>query len=70
MAGKLKMVFQCGAAVFILWLLSYSAESAPDGLATLTRVIVWLAVVSTVYSGVIYVVSAARLMTRTRSSAR
>jgi CDP-diacylglycerol---glycerol-3-phosphate 3-phosphatidyltransferase len=60
MAGKLKMVFQCVAVVASLLVLWHAADATPLWL-TLTRdVAVWVAVLSTVYSGVGYVVAAAR----------
>lgn len=62
MAGKLKMVFQCAAVLLSLWLLGHKNASAPAWLPIATQAAVWLAVLSTLYSGGIYVVSAARLL--------
>jgi CDP-diacylglycerol--glycerol-3-phosphate 3-phosphatidyltransferase len=62
MAGKLKMVFQCGAAALCLYLLSRGSTATPAWLNTLTTAFVWLAVVSTIYSGIGYIFSAAALM--------
>ncbi len=60
MAGKLKMVFQCAAVVASLLALSYS--TTPTWLAFSLTVLVWLAVISTVYSGIGYVMQASRLL--------
>jgi CDP-diacylglycerol---glycerol-3-phosphate 3-phosphatidyltransferase len=69
MAGKLKMVFQCVAGGFGLGGLMYANHTAPDWMLTilppawfsrLLPVTVWLAVLSTVYSGLQYVVVAAK----------
>ena len=74
MAGKLKMVFQCVAVVASLLALSYwqqtwhldlgsmSSASLPGWLFWTLRISVWLAVISTVYSGLEYVVAAARIL--------
>lgn len=68
-AGKIKMVLQCAAGGFGLGALMYAGGSAPDWLlsllppAWLSRllpVVVWLAVLSTIYSGLQYVVVAVR----------
>jgi CDP-diacylglycerol--glycerol-3-phosphate 3-phosphatidyltransferase len=70
MSGKLKMVFQCVAAAAGMFALSYATghgrDQSLDGLPgwvhfTLVAS-VWLAVVSTVYSGVVYVFAAVRLL--------
>lgn len=67
MAGKLKMVFQCVAGGFGLGALMYANGTAPswlqmilpaDWFAVLLPVTVWLAVLSTIYSGLQYVVVA------------
>lgn len=70
MAGKLKMVFQCLAGGFGLGALMYANGTAPGWLVTilppawflqvLLPVSVWLAVLSTIYSGLQYVVVAAK----------
>ena len=69
MSGKLKMVFQCLAGGFSLGALMYADGTAPgwlqtivpaDWLAVLVPVIVWLAVLSTIYSGLQYVVAATK----------
>lgn len=67
MAGKLKMVFQCVAGGFGLGALMYAHGTAPgwmqtilpaDWFAVLLPVAVWLAVLSTIYSGLQYVIVA------------
>jgi len=73
MMGKLKMVFQCAAVVaslMTLWEFATreSEISFPNPFLEWTLVIsVWLAVISTVYSGLEYVVVAARLLSRKES---
>jgi CDP-diacylglycerol---glycerol-3-phosphate 3-phosphatidyltransferase len=70
MAGKLKMVFQCVAVVASLLALRHYqqagslARTLPDWLFWTLHVSVWLAVISTVYSGLEYVVAAARILSR------
>jgi CDP-diacylglycerol---glycerol-3-phosphate 3-phosphatidyltransferase len=61
-AGKLKMVFQCIAAGASLLVLSYGTHPTPAWLDWTLVVFVWLAIVSTVYSGLEYVVVAARFL--------
>lgn len=69
-SGKLKMVVQCVAAGASLVCLSYAAaaapywtEATPPGWAYGVLVVsIWAAVVLTVYSGVIYVIAAVRLL--------
>jgi CDP-diacylglycerol--glycerol-3-phosphate 3-phosphatidyltransferase len=69
-SGKLKMVFQCVAVVASLVALRYlqqvgsrTAELPPWLFWTLT-IFVWLAVLSTVQSGLVYIVAAARTLGR------
>lgn len=71
MAGKLKMVFQCAAVALSLYLLhqlesAAASDPAPapahGTLSVITSVVVWLAVLSTVYSGVGYIFSAAKIL--------
>lgn len=66
MAGKLKMVFQCLAVVLSLYMLTLlkANETLPFWLERATQAAVWLAVLSTIYSGAEYVISAARLLRR------
>lgn len=78
-AGKLKMVFQCAAVVAsllalyyarddsireTLWYGSAAAPSLPQWLYLCLFVSVWLAVVSTVQSGIGYIFRAIELMRR------
>jgi CDP-diacylglycerol---glycerol-3-phosphate 3-phosphatidyltransferase len=64
MSGKLKMVLQCLAAGACLFYLSYAAESkhAPSWCWWVMVLSVWSAVVLTVYSGVVYIGVAIRLL--------
>jgi CDP-diacylglycerol--glycerol-3-phosphate 3-phosphatidyltransferase len=71
MMGKLKMVFQCMAVVASLLALRYwqlappgSTPIAPTWLFFALQASVWLAIISTVYSGLEYVVAAARILSR------
>ena len=65
MAGKLKMVFQCvavGASLVALAL--HASEKEIPGWVMVTMVAsIWLAVISTVYSGIGYIMAAAKQMT-------
>ena len=61
MAGKLKMVFQCFAAAAALALLA-SGENAPTWLSITFLVSLWLAVLSTIHSGIGYVFAAVRMV--------
>lgn len=69
LAGKLKMLFQCAAAIAsllaLMHLQSAPAESSaalPQWLWWTLHISVWLAVISTLYSGLEYVFVAAKLM--------
>ena len=58
MSGKVKMGFQCAAVVGTLWLLAKQADGAGEKeiwLKWITVGLVWLAVLSTIQSGVVYV---------------
>jgi CDP-diacylglycerol--glycerol-3-phosphate 3-phosphatidyltransferase len=59
MPGKLKMVFQCTCAAASLYLLARGGES-PDALGPIVLGLAWLATLSTIYSGAIYVSAAAK----------
>ncbi len=63
-SGKLKMLLQCVAAGVCLFYLSYTdpVANAPGWCWALLVGSVYSAVVLTVYSGVIYIIAAARLM--------
>ena len=56
-SGKLKMVFQCAAVIGSLAVLSNPTESS-DGLRVTTLILIWLSVVSTIYTGIIYIQAA------------
>jgi CDP-diacylglycerol--glycerol-3-phosphate 3-phosphatidyltransferase len=64
MSGKLKMVLQCVAAGAALFYLSYShlPLGQPAWVWWVMVVSLWAAVLLTVYSGLIYVVAAVRLL--------
>ncbi len=62
MAGKLKMVFQCVAAAVALALLASGPENAPAWLRITFLLSLWLAVLSTIQSGVGYVLAALRMV--------
>jgi CDP-diacylglycerol--glycerol-3-phosphate 3-phosphatidyltransferase len=59
MAGKWKMVFQCVATVASLIALHWGKDQ-PSWMPLTVQISVWLAVLSTIYSGSIYVLAAAR----------
>jgi CDP-diacylglycerol--glycerol-3-phosphate 3-phosphatidyltransferase len=64
MPGKLKMVVQCATVVGSLWLLCYTdpESPAPALLGSTVLVLAWGTVLITVYSGVIYIFAAIRLL--------
>src|SRR4051812_33684938 len=68
--GKLKMVFQCAAVVVSLLVLREYQQAAspapplPAWLLWTLQAAVWLAVVSTIYSGLQYIAAAAGILTR------
>lgn len=62
MPGKLKMVFQCAAVAMSLYGLRAVAGELPTWWPVGTQAMAWLAVAATIYSGAIYVNSAARLL--------
>jgi CDP-diacylglycerol---glycerol-3-phosphate 3-phosphatidyltransferase len=74
MAGKLKMVFQCAAVAASLLMLRYwqtadyasgnAMPSIPDWLTYALLISVWLAVLSTIYSGLEYIYAAAKILSR------
>ncbi len=63
-SGKLKMVLQCVAAPVCLFYLDYAvAKSEPPGWVWWLLVVsLWSTVLLTVYSGLVYIVAAARLL--------
>ena len=67
MAGKLKMVFQCAAVIACLVGLAMNttdSEPIPDWLHWTIVLTVWLSVVSTIHSGLLYVQAAAKYLKR------
>ena len=65
MSGKLKFVLQCAAAslsLYALHLVRTVGQPVPETLAWFLLIAVWSAVALTVYSGVIYIVAAVRLI--------
>ncbi len=60
MAGKLKMVFQCAAVVVSLWVLETGPAQAAAWLQWTLVGLVWLAVLSTIQSGLGYVWASAK----------
>jgi CDP-diacylglycerol--glycerol-3-phosphate 3-phosphatidyltransferase len=65
MSGKLKMVLQCVAAGVCLFYLSYDppqTTSAADWCWWLMVVSIWSALILTVYSGLVYIRAAVRLL--------
>jgi CDP-diacylglycerol--glycerol-3-phosphate 3-phosphatidyltransferase len=63
-AGKLKMLMQCVAATMCLLYLAYVSRDlqAPTWCGALMAGAVWSAVVLTVYSGIVYIHAAVRLL--------
>lgn len=59
-AGKWKMVFQCAAIIGTLTMLS--ADTANPTFGAINRVVLWIAIALTLYSGWGYVRSAARMI--------
>lgn len=67
MPGKLKMVFQCGAVIGALLIIGKAEDSEltteiSPALSYSTAAFVWLAVISTVYSGLIYIKASIELI--------
>lgn len=62
MAGKLKMVLQCVAVVASLVVLRQGGNPLPDWLFWTLHISVWLAVLSTIYSGIGYLVTAMKFL--------
>jgi CDP-diacylglycerol---glycerol-3-phosphate 3-phosphatidyltransferase len=67
-SGKFKMVFQCAAVIWSLVALQYETNSRPEWISTGLPIAVWLAIISTVYSGVVYVFAAIRLLREQRAT--
>ncbi len=60
MAGKLKMVFQCATVVVSLWVLKTGPAATADWLSWTLFGLAWLAVLSTIQSGLGYVLASAK----------
>jgi CDP-diacylglycerol---glycerol-3-phosphate 3-phosphatidyltransferase len=63
-SGKIKMVLQCFAAGVCLFYLTYAnpLENAPQWCRVLLIASVWSAVISTVYSGAVYIREAIKML--------
>ena len=66
-SGKLKMVFQCAAVIGSLAVLCNPTESS-DGLRVTTLILIWLSVVSTIYTGIIYIQAAIKTIGEFKSA--
>ena len=66
-SGKLKMVFQCAAVIGSLAVLSNPTESS-DQLRVTTLLLIWLSVVSTIYTGIIYIQAAIKTIGEFKSA--
>ena len=66
-SGKLKMVFQCAAVIGSLAVLSNPMESS-DQLRVTTLILIWLSVVSTIYTGIIYIQAAIKTIGEFKSA--
>jgi CDP-diacylglycerol--glycerol-3-phosphate 3-phosphatidyltransferase len=60
MSGKLKMVFQCIAVGLSLFALMHAVDERPPWLQWSLVIAVWIAVLSTIYSGIGYLFAAAK----------
>ena len=60
--GKIKMGFQCMAVIWSLVALQYEPSQLPEWIARGLPIAAWLAVISTVYSGIIYVFVAIKIL--------
>jgi CDP-diacylglycerol--glycerol-3-phosphate 3-phosphatidyltransferase len=67
-SGKLKMVLQCVAAPVCLFYLNYAVVKSepPAWVWWLLVISLWSTVILTVYSGLVYIVAAARLLRSSR----
>tara|TARA_B110000438_G_scaffold220383_1_gene213442 strand:- start:2994 stop:3668 length:675 start_codon:yes stop_codon:yes gene_type:complete len=67
MSGKLKMVFQCIAVggcllVFDIQSVGMETETSAVVIGWITGIAVWVAIVSTIYSGIIYIFAATKMV--------
>jgi len=60
--GKIKMGFQCMAVIWSLVALQYEPSELPEWIRQGLPIAAWLAVISTVYSGVIYIFVAIKIL--------
>ncbi|HIA62292.1 MAG TPA: CDP-diacylglycerol--glycerol-3-phosphate 3-phosphatidyltransferase [Planctomycetes bacterium] len=63
-AGKLKMVFQCIAVggCLLVFALENSAVPFAVSIGWITAIAVWVAIISTIYSGILYVFAATKMV--------
>jgi CDP-diacylglycerol--glycerol-3-phosphate 3-phosphatidyltransferase len=61
-SGKIKMGFQCMAVIWSLVALQFQPSELPEWIARGLPIAAWLAVIFTVYSGVIYVFAAIKIL--------
>ena len=66
MAGKIKFVLQCVAATLCLWMLAKKAggETVSNIELNIMALAIWLALLSTVYSGAGYIIAAAKFISQ------
>jgi CDP-diacylglycerol--glycerol-3-phosphate 3-phosphatidyltransferase len=65
MSGKLKMVFQCiavGGCLLVFDIQSVGMETFAVVIRWITGIAVWVAIVSTIYSGIIYIFAATKMV--------
>jgi len=62
MAGKLKMILQCAAIIASLVVLTYGRNESPTWMIWALRIFVWVAVISTVQSGLGYALAACKYL--------
>lgn len=69
MAGKVKFVLQCVAATMCLWMLAKKSggDAISDIEINLLALSIWLALLSTVYSGAGYLIAAAKFISQAAS---
>ncbi len=60
--GKIKMGFQCMAVIWSLVALQFEPSKLPEWIRQGLPIAAWLAVISTVYSGVIYILVAIKIL--------
>lgn len=63
-AGKIKMVFQCiavGGCLLVL-AMNNSTDTFAISIGWITGIAVWVAIVSTIYSGIVYIFAATKMV--------